>query len=740
MRKKIIVNMVCLFLSGSAPILLSAPLQLLEGPYKTENLGPLVYSATPERTSLFKDSHLGHTHLIAYFWSTSSQMVHLNLDTGEIRVFDTVNGRAGVYSTVLHSNGRVYFSIGKTLYEYDFQSNVLEVVATLGDTSGVQWAVEGDDGWLYLGQAVQGHVERFNPQSRILERFGIMDDPGPPYYRYAYTLGADHRYIYAGMGQNPWYLVVYDMQTGTHVNYWKDHNRSVMVSQGRTGGWYAQVGGLGFFKLENGVPTPVPAGTSLSLIDYRERGNVTSEPSLFKSKYNMDIDLDEFVPMDTVSNGQITVRWKRVEELSWRSASALVRVGPQVIKRLYADGKRLFSFIEAYGPVFYFDPASSKTTLLGRSRRSLYDAISIPGGWFLSGYPASTFLYETSRPWTLNNNTANMSAPEINPRLLDGIAKYHYYQARAQGHVFVGVHHERDATGGSLGWYDEKTGALVGRLRDPFINYDVRGLTSALNGTKIVYSSIDINASGNAKLFVIDAVSKQIEREIIPPIPGATALDKIVEVSPGLIFGIQSPWFYLADIRTGQVRYVKELGGSAFPGLPSYDRRLTLGPDGHVWLYINDDICRIEPEQGVIEKIITYRPSGPLTFHQGQLYISKGSSLRRVSGLFAWSEENPGSPVPEPDTSTPDSVLSEEPSVKTVFFPSRNEKVDLSPWFDEQVVEVTIFNRQGKEVRSLGLSHSSVQWDGRNQKGEIVSAGVYYVSTPQGRKKVLVVK
>jgi hypothetical protein len=154
-----------------------------------------------------------------------------------------------------------------------------------------------------------------------------------------------------------------------------------------------------------------------------------------------------------------------------------------------------------------------------------------------------------------------------------------------------------------------------------------------MGGSKIVYSSINIDGIAPAKLFVLDVQTKTIEREIVP-MPDRSALDKIVEVEPGVVFGINGDKCYKVDIRTGDVIYVKDLGGTAFPNMSSYNRRVTLGPDGCVWLYIDDWISRIRPSDGVVEKIVQTKPIGGLTFLNGELYIWGSASVRRITGLF----------------------------------------------------------------------------------------------------------
>jgi outer membrane protein assembly factor BamB len=201
--------------------------------------------------------------------------------------------------------------------------------------------------------------------------------------------------------------------------------------------------------------------------------------------------------------------------------------------------------------------------------------------------------------------------------------------------VYVGGHHERNSVGGELGWYDPIAGTS-GSLRTPFvtIGYDVSDLKSALGGTKIVY------ASKNEKLFVLDVASKQIEREIIP-IPGiAGPLGKLTEVAPGIMLGAVSNRIYKVDIRNGSVLYTNTLPGLAYgsPYMGAYYQRLVLGPDGYVWMLIDNSIYRINPDDGSMTNLVdtaslnTAQKS--LLFKDGELYVYGEANLYRIRGVL----------------------------------------------------------------------------------------------------------
>lgn len=625
----------CLMAGGGAD---AQRAELGPEPYTVEELGPILESATLSHHYLFRARQSGQAHLILFFSGTATfQAVDVNLDSGAVKVAEMAPGGAGPNATILHSNGKLYVGSGH-LTEYDPETGAARVVAKLAESS--QWVIEGDDGGVYIGETTKGYVERYDPYTDVLENFGIMDDPGPPYYRYAYTLGADDRYVYVGMGQRPWYLVIYDRQTEEQKVYWKqpEQPRTIAVHRGTAGGWFTQSPEGRWYRLENGEPVAVPAGQKPEVVPYYFRGRVVSEPAQWEKLFGYQIDLGEAVP-DTGTQGVVTVRWRNRGEGEWRAASAQVRTRPDLLHRIYPlNETKLLVISRSYGPLATFDTVTGGVSVLGRTQRSLFDAVRVEDGtWFLAGYPAATLRWDPARPWSLVYSTPNPNNPTVNPFMLPGFHKYHYYLARgADGRVYVGVHHERDSVGGELGWYDMATNGR-GSLREPFLRHDVRHLIAVEGGNKIVYSSVAIEAGLEARLFVFDVASGRIEREIVP-LPGASALDKLVEVEPGVVLGVAGTRLFKVHVRNGEVHYVKDLGGEAFRGLRTYDHRLPVGPDGWVWLYIDNSICRIRPEDGAIERVLEAKPPQNLVFFNHDLYLYGTSSLRRIRGLFADEE------------------------------------------------------------------------------------------------------
>jgi hypothetical protein len=612
---------------------------LADGPFKIENLGSIVSANTQERQVLFRLGSTGERHLLLYYVADYGtyplQILDVNLGKATTRLTNAALGRPGARGTVLRddtiylgtsdANGKGYF------VQYNPTTGNVRPIAELSG-KGAQFCENGADGWTYIGEITRGEVDRYNPATDRFERLGRMDTNYTGVLQYADSLGADGRYVYVGLGQLPWYLAVYDTQTGRKTLYWKEAGDTAgTVYRGKSGGWYYRRQGPAtknagvWYQLKSGVPTQIASPPAL-YPDF-ERGGVVDDACSHTSSTGLEVNLDGAYPTDT--DNRAVVKWREAGAKDWKSAGASrFHVMPVNIRRLYSWGStNLFGFADFYGPAFLYDPGLRAITVLGRPQFSLYDALFEHGMVFLSGYPAVTLCYDPAKPWSLAGSTGNKSSEDVNPHQVAAFHKYHYYSALgADGFVYVGVHHERNSTGGELGWYDPRTGTK-GSLREPFLNDDVRDLKPALGGTKLVY------ASNTGKLFVFDVARKRIERTITP-IPGMEALDKVTEVAPGILFGAVSNRIYEVDIRTGEVLWLRTLPGEAFGAdIRIYDHRLVLGPDAYVWMFIGNALFRINPAEGSLQKIVDM-PGGNPVFHNGDLYVYRGPNLFRISGVL----------------------------------------------------------------------------------------------------------
>lgn len=97
-------------------------------------------------------------------------------------------------------------------------------------------------------------------------------------------------------------------------------------------------------------------------------------------------------------------------------------------------------------------------------------------------------------------------------------------------------------------------------------------------------------------------------------------------------------------------------------------------------------------------------------------------------------------PLP-PDEGQPGNSPSGSNAITGFFKPVSGEKWPVGKILNEDRGSVDIYDRLGGIlVKSFPDANSSTTWDGRNEKGEYVSAGTYIVKYPKNSKKVVVVK
>lgn len=277
---------------------------------------------------------------------------------------------------------------------------------------------------------------------------------------------------------------------------------------------------------------------------------------------------------------------------------------------------------------------------------------------YLHGYPTLWMEYDPNAPFTmtLNSQYDTKSNPHMLPHPPSAshlAAKYYYYSAEDADHfVWLGGHHERDSTGGSVMWFDpmqQESGVVRaewpdgnasghGVLREPFVGKQITGMISAVNGTKMVI------ATNRDIIYVVDVKTKTIERTINQMVDGP-----MMEVSSGKIDGcvgrkiknadgtetkINTLW--QLDVTSGTLLKTVQLSAPLFYGIPAYQRRFVTGPDGYIWAYQNADVVRFHPNLlEVLPVISNYGPAQQLLFVGSELYIyGQQFYIRKVSNLF----------------------------------------------------------------------------------------------------------
>jgi hypothetical protein len=636
------------------------PYTLAPGPFTVENLGSLLSGATLWQQWMFRLPSNNDLHLLTYYsvasFAKPTQILDANLTKGTARLTNISAGRPLNYSTVLYSNNnKCYTATGSPGYfvEYDPLTGGTNIISIGADRYPQDMEV-GYDGWIYLGQYSGSHggcLSRYNPTNATFQDWGTVDPAAMGSAQYGYTVGADGRYVFVGLGTSPFYLAIYDTQGSTTNFYWKTNND--------TGGWVLQRktqdgwdyerkvsdGSIIWYSLSNGVPTVIATPAPYSHYDnYSEKPGIVLGTANFPSHYSTEVNTDYAYPFG--GSNYATIRWRTVGDTNWQSVSATnLSIEPISVQRLYLyTNNTLLGLASGYLPAFLYDLNTSNTTILGTTSFSLYDAVLDSERVYFSGYSAALLDYEKSQPWTLTASTPTKTALGVNPRQTGLMTGHHYYYScfGSDGQVYVAIQHERVDNGGELGWYDPVT-KTTGSIRNTFTNdFNPMDLKPALGATKIIYSET------SGRLYVMDVATKTIERTNNPL--GGVPMDKIVEVVPGLVFGATSNLIFLASITNNTVFYTNTLPDTAFMHAGAFlasGERLVLGPDGYVWMFVGNSLYRINPLVGSMVKILD-RTASSLLFVGGDLYLYGGPSyaassrnLYRVRGVLHSLLSNP---------------------------------------------------------------------------------------------------
>jgi tripartite motif-containing protein 71 len=639
---------------------------LSAGPYTVQDLGTVLSTNSIDRPFYFQLN--GDTHFVAFYeadYGTSDfQIVDVDMTQGTAQLTTGASlGRLGSRGTVLYPNGKIYIASAEAnglgyFSEYNPSTHAVRQIAQASGSDPGQYDEIGDDGWIYIGGFPNAVVDRYNPNTDTYQRLGSMDANAD----YSYTLGADTRYLYVGLGENPWSLAVYDTQTQAITNYWGTPGDTFgSVRHGTNGNWYYMregptTSGLPvWYQLTNGAPVLLASPPSGLFVENAQRGNVVDGVSNgYLVGYN--VNLDNALPDS--SNNNATIKYQTVGSSTWQSVTVSgFHLIPMGISRLFPwDSTHLLAFSSFYGPALTWNVNSHQSAVLGYPQFNLYDYVNENNIAYFSGYTAAQLRYDPSQPWTLTASTPNKFDTSVNPYQTHVvIGKHEYWEALgSDGMVYVGSQHQRDSVGGEIGWYNPSNGT-TGSLRTPFLTDDINDMKPALGGTKLVYASQDPN------LFVFDVASKSVERTIVP-LPGIN-MDKVVEVAPGIMFGVASSTIFEVNITNGSLIYSKTLPGQdAIQGkifgesIRLQDRRLVLGPDGFIWMFVwyrdnvgayRSSLYRINPTNGVSAVIVantdyTYGQNNVM-FNGGDMYWYLGTHIYHIGGLLI----PPGASLPQ---------------------------------------------------------------------------------------------
>lgn len=628
-------------------------LKLGTGSFTPVDLGPVISANIQEAGDQYLmvnpidgSTNIQINYMTSAFVTDPLQIVTINTSNNVIRRISGAPGRPAW--SMIHTNGKVYVGTSDPgyLFQYDMATGATNAAIPM-HASGTYFVGTLDagetDGKIWIGQYTPngGALASYDPATSTFNQIGILTNTGSG--QYAYTVGQQGDFAYVGLGQLPWYLAIRNLTNST--------TSFTFTGSNDLGGliFHQKLGGLIYrrqrsdsvyewYSLSNGVATLTGTPTAGTYYDYTyQKKNMVKDATTFLSSYSKEINMDDGYP--TSAKNQVTIGYRTSPTTNWTYASTTngFIFQPQKVKQVYLQANstnQLIGFTDFYGAVFSYNLTTLETTFLGIPVFELHDGLVPPFGYsptLLSGYTSATLQYEPTNAWTLNGIVSS-SSTNYNPfKLPYSFGKYHrFVQLGADGMLYIGVNHLRDSVGGELAWYDFQN-RTNGSNRSSFLNDDVAYMIPALGGTKMVYASYATDGSTNAKVFVFDTATKTIDRTFYP-VPGATQLDKIVEVSPGIIFGAVGTTIFKADITTGSVLYRTNFPKETLYldwSSHEYDHRLTLGPDGYVWMFGSNTLYRVNPTDGTYTNLVN-TGGRTVNFVGNDLVLAGNTNLYRI--------------------------------------------------------------------------------------------------------------
>ena len=543
-------------------------------------------------------------------------LVIINTGTGEGRTVSVASAPFFPKTAVPH-DGKLYFNANAALYVYDPSDGSATLLGTASNT--LYAGTVAPDGVLFYGTYPEGRLIEYDPATDTFTDHGRMDADGPN--QYVYSIGADADYVYCGMGQDPWYLAVYNRATGDKTLYFKDEPGGTRhVERGVDGTlWYSS------YKLIGGEP--VSGQTKPGMLPWYWQSGANIELTSWPDEIGYEVNLDDANPL---TDKNAVIRWRQVGAEDWNTYEpAELPMNALVIHRLYRfDDTRLLGITREYGPVFLYDVETHELEVLGWPQYSLYDAVAIGGKWYFVGYPAATLEYNPAQPWTLTDSSHDETT--TNPRKIFPVDKYHHYcVAGSDGRLYIAATHERDSVGGELGWYDPAT-EEGDTLRDPLARWNPVGLAAV--GTKIVYAGSSLDGL-DGTLFVFDVSDPTtVEREIVPlPDLEYTSPGYIIAVSATDVVGIAGTVAYRWNVVDDEQVWRIALPAQAMGNILTVNRRAEIAPDGMIYFYAGSAIYRLNPDDGALEKVLADATQGQIMWHGDTGFIYGAAQLRRLT-------------------------------------------------------------------------------------------------------------
>jgi hypothetical protein len=368
--------------------------------------------------------------------------------------------------------------------------------------------------------------------------------------------------------------------------------------------------------------------------------------------------LEEKLDPDPEGTAELWYRYRPEE--AWKKLRFTVPLFPIETHRVLAlpDG-RIWGNSDFYHGEFVYDPKTNQSRHLARSVVCYAGAAVFHDGMvYTAGYPSGKLaVFDMTRPVTWRQlHYDGMTKPEdkeLNPRALCVLRQYanmhHVNDAAvgADGKIYFAGNSYRDSERGALTWWDPKT-ETGGGLWKPLSNVALSYVTPVAKGRRLVLSvwprpdtELRKPTPNQAKLMVYDVIKGEITREI-EPIEGSRWLGPILALDDRRILGLgmhpddeTMAILYGLDSETGEVAFRKAVPRPAETFRPHGAQSMHLhclcgGPDKKDYLFIQERLVRIDPENACVEVLGKAGPAGDLAFQGNDLYIGGAPALRRI--------------------------------------------------------------------------------------------------------------
>jgi hypothetical protein len=612
----------------------------------------------------------GVTALIFY----PREIVFLDLTNGKVKRQALPEKFEGPWEQLWGPDGRLYFGLWApaTMLRYDpVKDRIDEFGIIEPENQHVPIMTVGTDNKVYGLAGTKGHVFSIDPATDAIERYGRQGPERKYNIAYIGSLGVDDEWIYSTFGNVPAETRTLAMNKKTRAIVELKEIAGMRIQQQRDG---VVAGG---YWLYQGQSIPIRSKDERPPWPKLDRPAWKSPPKL-EGKVELTQDLKD-------SEGNTEVRYRLDPKAEWKTLTYKMKPGRGFIRTVgvLPDG-RVFG-VGGYEGIFTFDPKTKDFKHLGLVPISNYDLQILGSQVYFASYPGGNglFLWDAALPWTVRKPTPQggllpwWTDPGSNPQQLQrfdaprGFQHPWFMVLGPSNTLYVAMHGERQQVGGIISWRELDTGK-GGFLRKGFELYEPHGLCTALNGTKLVYSTTAVKGVNNeprpesGRLFVIDFATREVEW-FIDPIEGVDSTGLVIETKPGKLL-------LATDHRTDydRDRWKAKFHGSTLCEVDMATRRVTRrvefagqiagrrayymltpfekGPDGLIYTFFDEALARIDPETLVVTRLssvdakrqpddttpdaLNAAKIGKLAFSGKDIYISGTSHFRRVANVL----------------------------------------------------------------------------------------------------------